>query len=125
MVKFVGYFRELRHGRADGPSFVHAKGRFNGNVEEVVRYLESAATLATASGILYDKFRDDGPRIGPLAIKTDGEWTWPSDLAYYLKEYAVELPDEFVVKVHRRKGDPPSLSAEDLRRLRGEMLGGT
>ena len=33
---------------------------------------------------------------GTPTVYTDGKWIWPGDLAYYVKNYHLELPQEFL-----------------------------
>ena len=54
--------------------------------------------------------------------RTDGEWVWPRDLAYYVRAYRVALPREFIANVRERHGRPPPLSRDELVRLAEEYI---
>jgi hypothetical protein len=45
---------------------------------------------------------------------TDGTWVWPSDLAFYVERYHVELPTDFVEHVRSCGWNPPQLSDDEL-----------
>ena len=34
---------------------------------------------------------------------TDGEWLWPGDLSYYVRKYALKLPEEFVETMQKNE----------------------
>lgn len=114
----AGFFRELRHGTPDGPSLRECR-REAGDPDEavIVRYLESGETLADSTrpaGDYFDVTRTAAPR---LAIMTDGAWAWPRDLAYYVREYHVELPAGFVAHMRQRSFQRPELTEAELIRL--------
>ncbi|HEX6538139.1 MAG TPA: hypothetical protein VF155_03045 [Candidatus Dormibacteraeota bacterium] len=123
MLKEIGFFRELRHGDADGPSLAAARDGLNEpDVEALANYLGSAATLA-ATGSMVDDALDPAQRfVARLETATDGEWVWPRDLAYYVRTYHVALPDDFIARVRERKGTPPALSRDELIRVEEEYL---
>lgn len=45
-----------------------------------------------------------GKNIGTLCILTDGAWVWPGDIAYYVENYNILLPDEFIENVIKNNG---------------------
>jgi hypothetical protein len=49
-------------------------------------------------------------------VLTDGQYAWPSDLAYYVERYHVRLPDDFVSVIAAHGWRVPE--AVDLQRLR-------
>lgn len=123
-IERVGFFRELRHGEADGPSLSAIRDRLDAaDVEMVAGYLDSAPTLA-ATGSLVDDVLDPGKKgVARLEIATDGAWVWPRDLGYYVRTYRVALPPEFVATIRARQGAPPAMSDADLARAEAEYLG--
>jgi hypothetical protein len=40
--------------------------------------------------------------IGPINIRTDGVWAWPDSLSYYLENYHVFVPEEFLIHVRTK-----------------------
>jgi hypothetical protein len=119
----VGFFRELRHGSADGPSICdHRCDSARPDESRIVRYLNAAATLA-ATGSMADDALDATKRaVARLETATDGRWISPRDLAYYVNTYHVVLPSEFVEHMRMSSWNPPGLSREDLIRVEDELF---
>lgn len=118
----VGFFRELRHGSANGPS-IHdcCSNSAQPNEQEIIQYLSAAATLVATGSVVGDVLDSTKKAVAPLEIATDGTWVWPRDLAYYMTNYHVVLPSESVEYMRKWFWDPPSLRHEDLVRI-GEDL---
>lgn len=114
----AGFFRELRHGSPDGPSLQGCR-REEGDPDEgmVASYLESGQTLAVRVSSVHDYFDATRKAASHLAIMTDGTWAWPCDLAYYLREYHVELPADFVAHMRQCSFRQPELTEAELLRL--------
>jgi hypothetical protein len=117
----AGFFRELPHGQADGPSLVECR-RDMAQPDEarVASYLGSAAILAATGSSVDDYFNPANKAVARLMVATDGTWQWPLDLGYYVREYHVELPAEFVAHMRQRSWEPPELTHADLVRLTEE-----
>ncbi|GAA3126889.1 hypothetical protein [Streptosporangium carneum] len=109
-MKSVGFFRELGHGAPDGQSLHVVRGKGAYEVGEVAGYLRGADVVAASAGAAYDVLSDDPTPIGGLNIHTDGEWVWPSDLAFYVEKYNVELPEELVTRIKESFGVPSPVS---------------
>lgn len=112
----VGFFRELSHGKKDGPELKQAL-RAAGDPEEakVVRYLRAGKVFMASPGIVRDVVDSESPMIGSLSILTDGRYAWPSDLAHYVERYHVRLPEDFLAHMaaqHWRV--PQSIELESL-----------
>lgn len=95
--KEIGFFRELKHGKVNGPSLKACiSDKPYENELEIVKYLQSGICIAACPGLVYDvhdksKLIDGGPHI-----LTDGVWVWPRDLVYYVEQYHVILPYNFI-----------------------------
>ena len=123
--RFLGGFRELPHGRADGPSLRAAVGDRAGPDElAIVRYLRNGAVLAVSGSAVPDVLSADHELIDSLHLHTDGLWFWYSDLAHYVERYHVALDEEFVEHARRRNFTPPQLSEADLIGLSETLLDG-
>ncbi|MGE0545863.1 MAG: hypothetical protein AB7O24_31460 [Kofleriaceae bacterium] len=104
----VGFFRELKHGRADGPSLRELMNdRAKPGESRIAGYLRDAPILLHAMGPVTDVLDPKGDYICAPNIHTDGAYAWPEDLAYYLERYHVELPAEFVAHIAAAKWKPP------------------
>ncbi|HEV2369417.1 MAG TPA: hypothetical protein VGR90_06045, partial [Acidimicrobiales bacterium] len=55
---------------------------------------EEESVLAVTTDVLDEHERPHA--IGPLAFLTDGSWSWPSDLAYYVDMYDCAVPEAFI-----------------------------
>jgi hypothetical protein len=114
-LKLLGFFRELPHGRPDGPSLRSSmRDAGDPNEGDLTSYLSAGATLATTGRMTKDVLVDDSTPVAPLATLTDGVWIWPAYLAYYVRRYHVRVPDDFVVHAASRGWNVPDLTDEDL-----------
>lgn len=117
-----GFFQELRHGRPDGgpinewlePDMTQDERR------RIAVYLRGGAILAATSQRAADVLAPSHD-AGPVNVRTDGDYYWPEDLAYYVLTYGVAVPDE--LRERAVAGPPRTLSHEELmdcvRSLRG------
>ena len=100
-LKRIGFFRELEHGDPEGPSLVASCRDSQRPIEaDIVAYLKEGCLLVGTPGVTTNFFSSEQV-VGSPDILTDGIWAWPSDLAFYLETYHVELPNEFVEHVNR------------------------
>jgi hypothetical protein len=117
-LKQVGFFRELRHGDPHGPSLMEARGGLSHeNRAAILHYLRSASILCVAACLFDDALDSSRQSIDNLAIATDGEWKWPTDLPYYVERYEVAIPEEFLAHIQANGWRPPSLSDDELIRI--------
>jgi hypothetical protein len=119
----AGFFRELRHGRPDGPSLgesIEAHG--HPEADRIISYLESGEVLATTGSMVDDYLDVSRQGVARLEIVTDGVWVWPRDLAYYVREHRVKLPEEFVAHMRAQHWEPPALSPAALDKVEEEYL---
>ncbi|MCQ2467915.1 MAG: hypothetical protein MJ108_06020 [Saccharofermentans sp.] len=93
----VGYYKEMPHGKIDSPSIKDVVGKEQKElIEKICDYLASGVTLVTSPGVANDVINPDRGEIGTLSAMTDGTWLWPGDLAYYVKNYKLKLPEAFL-----------------------------
>jgi hypothetical protein len=104
MLREVGYFREFDRWFAKYPSIREFIRDSPAPDEElIVRYLESGRIEDTCLGNFTDVVDPNGKRdLHPHGFN-DGVWEWRGDLAYYVKTYHLQLPDEFIE--HMRQND--------------------
>ncbi len=57
---------------------------------------------------------------GGSSVMTDGSWFWRRDLAYFVRQYRVYVPDEFV-ELTRQHDPPAEPNAAEMRRLIEEV----
>lgn len=98
-LKRVGFFFE--ESEVDQVSCLNSLRREEPSEFEpkIVQYLRSGADCGVAMTIERDPLSNPPKAIGETVLKTDGEWTWPASLAYFVQNYHIELPEEFVEKM--------------------------
>ncbi|WP_329311196.1 hypothetical protein [Streptomyces sp. NBC_01262] len=113
--RLLGEFRELEHGRPDGPS-LRAAVRDQAGPDELrlAHYLRSGAVLAATGSRVHDVLSPDQEPIDGLRLHTDGQWFWYSDLAHYVEQYHVALDEHFAQHARDQDFVPPQLSTTDL-----------
>lgn len=117
MLTPVGFFCELPHGHADGPSLKESVRDAPGPHErDVVDYLQHGVLFIGSPGPVRDVVDNSGP-IGTASVRTDGVWAWFADLPYYVERYHVVLPTEFLEHAARCNWRVPNISIEQLRLL--------
>jgi hypothetical protein len=116
-LKRVGFFRELRHGAPDGPQLRSLIADLPQPDEaRIVDYLKSGVVLIATPAFVEDVLTP-GQRIGSPHILTDGVWAWPGDLAHYVENYHVRLPEEFLTDMRRNNWTVPGEDRLSLDRL--------
>ena len=97
LLKKVGFYKEFDYGDEHGGSLYELISTIpNPDENKIISYLESGAVFLVCPGFTVDVLSKDDKIITTLATLTDGIWTWPSDLAYYVKEYHIALDKDFV-----------------------------
>lgn len=119
----LGFFRELPHGDPDGPSLLEAERRTRDDEAAIVRYLAESPVLAVSGSVVHDILDPQHPVAGRNAVRTDGSWIWPDDLAYYVATYHVDLPAEFIEHGTQAHWAVRTLSQAELEELEQEMFG--
>lgn len=76
---------------------------------KLVRYLQYGHLLMAPMGLSRDLLRgnsdDTTNRIHvPGGLQTDGQWLWPAELRFYLEEYGLNLPAEFIRTIEMADG---------------------
>ncbi len=112
-LRSVGRFRELGYGET-APSLVAARGkRAPRNKAEVVRYLRGAKMQAFSPGVERDVF-DETKLADSPSIRTDGVYSWPELIGYYVEKYDIELPEDFEEHMRANSWTVPRSTQESL-----------
>lgn len=96
-VRTVGYYKEMQHGFGASESimdYLHKESELR--IDDICHYLESGIEFIVSPGIVEDVVKPEKGMAGTPSTFTDGEWFWPGDLAYYVRNYKLKLPDEFI-----------------------------
>ena len=113
-VRTVGFYKEMPHGReTDASIYDFIKGEDPDKIDNICRYLKSGIEFIVTPGTTDDIIDQKNGIAGIPSIYTDGIWFWPGDLAYYVKNYGLKLPDEFVSTMEKSGWDV-SVSPEEL-----------
>lgn len=104
-----GFFRELGHGLPSGPSLEDARDPSMPSEERarLAGYLRSGHVVAATSALVDDVLDPSRTEVSTMNVVTDGHWVWPADLAYYVEQYGVTLPDALAARAH---AGPPDVS---------------
>ena len=117
-LRTVGFYREMEDAAGDEPSLRDVVGRGDPALKaDVVRYLDGGGVLLAYFNLSEDVLDEGRRTIGPLEIRTDGEWVWPSDLAYYVDRYDVALPADFLDHAAASQWNAPSPAELDMDEL--------
>ena len=69
----------------------------------IVTYLRRSWPSVSVPQLLRDVF-DKQFVIGSLGVSHDGEYSWRSDLAYYIDKYNLRPPEDFIAHVMEKMG---------------------
>lgn len=126
-MKVVARFSELedQHGL---PSLENSRGQLRADIaERVAGYLRGGVPIEDCMEAVSDplagkkqsELRNKELLLGGPSVLTDGEWFWRQDLAYFVENYRVGLPGEFIEKaLHTEVPEPP----EDVRSWYFKMI---
>ena len=129
VLKRVGFFREVREVlREDvrGLPSIREAVRATGDPDEgrILAYLRRGICLWACGGVMPDVIAPSPHvRTSPDYL-TDGVWLWPGELAYYVANYHVELPSEFVADMRQNGWVVPALSRAMQKALADEIVSG-
>ena len=68
---------------------------------EIIQYLTSGVDAGVAMIVEHDYLQEPPATLGEAVLKSDGEWIWPASLAYFIREYHLTLPTEFLEKMEQ------------------------
>jgi hypothetical protein len=77
--------------------------------KKIISYLESGKTLLFVPK-LYKDCMDETKYIKGASIITDGTWFWKSYVNYYLRNYNVDLPKNFLNHMSKNNWKIPKIS---------------
>ena len=119
----IGWFEELPHGKKGGDQIAKSRDQLpTDRREDVARYLDSGQVLAETLGTQCVDTFAPGSVIGPFRTMTDGFLVWPSDLAYYVRNYGVSVPDAAIVHMRQNGWIVPGMTTTELSRLSDQFI---
>lgn len=117
-LKRQGFYKEMPHGRESDLSiqkFVRKKG--NAEEDKIYQYLKEGIVLAACGGVVKDVINPDNGIVGCPDMLTDGEWLWPGDLAYYVKNYHLQLDREFIKTMKNNNWHVSNIDYDELENI--------
>lgn len=120
MYKEFGFWKEYGERYIDSPSiYLHRNKTINESYDKnkLVNYLNSGGIVAVSSKINFPHIFKDIERSGDFLLLTDGVWVWPEDLAEYVLNYDVILPNDwyvYIVKNHYKIPNEIKSQQEDI-----------
>jgi hypothetical protein len=82
------------------------------DASEIIDFLEKGTLVLRSAGCSEDWLDAERKEVVPIGFRTDGEWIWADELAYYIKAYGVMPPNEFVAYI-RAQGYVPKEASPD------------
>ncbi len=96
-LKSVGYFKEMPHGVNSKDSiYDYINKEKASDINKICTYLDGGIELIVSPGVVEDVINPERGTAGVTSTYTDGVWLWPGDLSYYVRNYKLKLPDEFI-----------------------------
>lgn len=100
-MKLLGFWKEYRGDKLPPLEVETLQKRELPICSNIKKYLEN--------GIWLNKLRTQfdciitGETIGTPYIYTDGEWFWTTEYIYYIENYEINLPPEFLLTMTKHK----------------------
>ncbi|MFF4652534.1 hypothetical protein [Streptomyces sp. NPDC001380] len=88
--------------------------------EPLSAYLGNCPTLMVTSNV-HDPLDLSKGMAVPFGVATDGVWVWPLYWGYFVREYGIAVPDEFITHARARGFHPPELTMDDSDRIAEEL----
>lgn len=96
-LKSVGYFKEMPHGVNSKDSiYDYINKEKASDIKKICAYLDGGIELIVSPGVVEDVINPERGTAGVTSTYTDGVWLWPGDLSYYVRNYKLKLPEEFI-----------------------------
>lgn len=75
--------------------------------EGLLSYIENAS-LVVASSDLKSPCLICGAPQNSSDFRSDGDWLWPTDLAHYVSQHQIRIPDSMIQHIRQKAYIPPS-----------------
>ena len=93
----VGSFREMLDDSPSDPSIKDYVNKGTSSlIDKICAYLDNGIPLIVSLGTALDVIDESKGVAGSPSILTDGKWAWSGVLSYYVKNYNLQLNDEFI-----------------------------
>ena len=97
-LKKIGFFDEDEMDEAEAVSLLTELKRLGPCFEEekALAYMKAGSEFLLIAGVFEDVLDSQRPIVGAPHVMTDGVWAWSAELIYYLQNYHIQLPEEFL-----------------------------
>jgi hypothetical protein len=106
-LKRFGFFGDFPKDKGREMLFALRSENARPDEQGILKYLRGGRRLLAASGIVEDTLDPRKGMIGPPDVFSDGEWLWTSDVIYYLENYHIEVPAEFIERMKQHGWECP------------------
>ncbi|MER5553570.1 hypothetical protein ABT001_18195 [Streptomyces sp. NPDC002793] len=101
-MRIAGFFQELwapPFGKAAGSVRDFTRPTPYEDAKKITEYLLAGHDIFSVMGSSEDVFGSGKTVLGGDSILSDNEWIWRGDLWFYVWNYHVQLPEEFLKRV--------------------------
>lgn len=88
------------------------------DAQRVADYLRGGSILVIAVGKDDDLIDSSAGRVVPIGAATDGDYTWPLSLTYYVEQYGLSFDNRLLSEIRRRRYRCPIISSSTVQELR-------
>lgn len=88
---------------------------------QILGFLSGGSFVLRSPGLREDRLDPSRKNVVPLGYRSDGEWIWPQEMAYYLEQHGI-LPQEEFQEHMRAKGYEASEPAADVLAAAARLL---
>lgn len=124
--RIIGYWKEDKHyfKRQDFlMSLIELKSKEkNYSKEFVLSYLNSGELLTGVRGPGPDLLDNSKEIVGKGSCITDGYWIWTVDVPYYVENYDIGLPEEFVDHMAKNDYKIPKITEQEAYEMEISLL---
>ena len=109
-VRTAGMFVELGQSRHPDPALSiadHVGAEALEDADLVTGYLDRGYLLIDMMDVERDVLDPGQELLNGSSIRTDGDWLWRQDLAYYVRRHHVALPPELLATIRERQYTVP------------------
>ena len=93
----VGHFKEMLDGSPNDPSIKdYVNKGVHSLIDKICAYLDNGIPLIVSPGTTLDIIDESKGIAGSPSVLTDDKWDWSGVLSYYVKNYNLQLDNEFI-----------------------------
>ncbi|QSE87882.1 hypothetical protein JWS13_04500 (plasmid) [Rhodococcus pseudokoreensis] len=86
----------------------------------VADYLQQGSIIVRAVGFAEDCIDPTAGAVVPIGCATDGEYSWPLAIAYYVRRYGIPFDGRLLESIRERNYQCPSVPPESVQQIRHE-----